>query len=30
MEEYEQKMEAYRATQQQWKAWKKAQVCEQL
>ncbi|XP_043762095.1 coiled-coil and C2 domain-containing protein 2A isoform X6 [Cervus elaphus] len=25
MEEYEQKMEAYRATQQQWKAWKKAQ-----
>lgn len=26
-EEYEQKMEEYRAAYQQWKAWKKAQVC---
>lgn len=28
MEEHEQKMEAYRAAYQQWKAWKKAQVCQ--
>lgn len=28
-EEYEQKMEEYRTAYQQWKAWKKAQVCTQ-
>jgi hypothetical protein len=27
-EEYEQKMEEYRTSHQQWKAWKKAQVCK--
>lgn len=27
MEEYTRKMEEYRALHQQWKAWRKAQVC---